>query len=70
MGGVVDSGYRSDIGVILCNHGDAEFTVNHGDRIAQLLVTVIMAPFVEEVDDISSEVTERGSGGFGSSGMS
>lgn len=68
-GGVVDSNYTGDIGVIMCNHGDAEFFVNQGDRIAQLVVTVCMTPMVQEVDNISSEVTERGAGGFGSSGI-
>lgn len=67
-GGVVDLGYTGSLGVVLHNHSDSLFEVKIGDRIAQFLVTLIMTPMVEEVDNISSEVTERSSGGFGSSG--
>ncbi len=67
-GGVVDVGYTSELGVVLHNHSDENFEVKIGDRIAQFLVTLIMTPCVEEVDNISSEDTERGAGGFGSSG--
>ncbi len=69
-GGVVDKGFTGSLGVILHNHSDEDFEVKIGDRIAQFLVTLIMTPCVEEVDNISSEVTERGAGGFGSSGTS
>ena len=69
-GGVIDKGYRSDVGVILYNHGSETFLVNIGDRIAQMVIQVIMVPEVQEVDNISSEVTERGKGGFGSTGLS
>lgn len=66
--GVVDRNYTGQLGVIVFNHSDEAFEVKIGDRIAQLLVTLILTPVVEEVDNISSEVTERGKGGFGSSG--
>ena len=69
-GGVVDTGFTGSLGVILHNHSDFPFEVKIGDRIAQFLVTLIMTPCVEEVDNISSEVTERGAKGFGSSGTS
>ena len=67
--GVVDINFTGQLGVIIFNHSDEEFEVKIGDRIAQLLVTLILTPVVEEVDNISSEVTERGAGGFGSSGV-
>lgn len=69
-GGVIDSNYTGDIGVILHNHSDADFMVTDGDRIAQLVVEMCMTPKVEEVDDISTDVTQRGSRGLGSTGVS
>ena len=66
MAGVIDSDYRGEIGVILINHGDEDFQVSHGDRIAQMIITpyVTATPYVvEDLDD-----TGRGSGGFGSTG--
>ena len=65
--GVVDSGYRGDVGVILFNSGEDPFVVQRGDRIAQLVVLPVLHPsleFVESLDD-----TERGEGGFGSTGV-
>tara|TARA_R110000868_G_scaffold69764_10_gene205539 strand:+ start:27511 stop:27981 length:471 start_codon:yes stop_codon:yes gene_type:complete len=64
--GTIDSDYRGPLGVILMNAGPQAFTVNHGDRIAQMLVApVLQARFhvVETLDD-----TPRGTGGFGSTG--
>lgn len=64
--GVVDSDYRGDVGVILFNGGSSAFPIMTGDRIAQLLIMpVAQVGFmdVEELDD-----TERGEGGFGSTG--
>ncbi|XP_057503976.1 deoxyuridine 5'-triphosphate nucleotidohydrolase-like [Actinidia eriantha] len=66
--GVIDADYRGPIGVILFNYSDVDFEINVGDRIAQLIIEVIMTPNVEEVDDLDS--TARGSGGFGSTGIS
>ena len=65
--GTIDSDYRGEINVILINLGDKPFTVNIGDRIAQMLVApVIQAEFsvVTSLDE-----TERGAGGFGSTGV-
>ena len=65
--GTIDSDYRGEINVILINLGDKPFTVNNGDRIAQMLVApVIQAEFsvVTSLDE-----TERGAGGFGSTGV-
>ena len=64
--GTVDNGYRGEIGVALTNTGNREFTVNHGDRIAQLVVVPVVYPDVEEVTELSE--TPRGDKGFGSTG--
>ncbi|EID85373.1 hypothetical protein MSI_10910 [Treponema sp. JC4] len=65
--GTIDSDYRGEINVILINLGDKPFTVNNGDRIAQMLVApVIQADFSVVT---SLEETERGAGGFGSTGV-
>lgn len=64
--GTIDSDYRGPLGVILINLGAEPFTVNHGDRVAQMVVApVVQAPFkmVEALSD-----TDRGTGGFGSTG--
>jgi len=66
--GVVDADYRGNVGVILFNLGDAEFKVSVGDRIAQLILECIVTPDVVEADELPS--TERGVGGFGSTGVS
>ena len=68
-GGVIDSNYTGDIGVIMCNPSDAEFEVTRGDRIAQLVLTICLTPDVEEVDDISVAFTARGAHGLGSTGI-
>lgn len=67
--GTIDSDYRGPLGVILQNGGDAPFTIQHGDRIAQMVVApVVRAQFAlgapEDLDD-----TARGSGGFGFTGV-
>jgi dUTP pyrophosphatase len=64
--GTIDSDYRGPLGVALVNLGAEPYTVHHGDRIAQMIVApVVQAAF--EVVDILSE-TQRGAGGFGSTG--
>ena len=63
---VIDSDYRGEIGVGLVNLGDAPYTVQPGDRIAQLMVVPVVQPAVTVVDDLDE--TERGAGGFGSTG--
>ena len=66
--GVVDADYRGPVGVVLFNLGQKEFQIQPGDRIAQLVLEkIVMAP-IEVVDDL--EATERGTGGFGSTGVS
>ena len=64
--GVIDSDYRGEIKVSLANLSKNEFVINPGDRIAQLVVTPVCIPSVEIVDELSK--TERGEGGFGSTG--
>ncbi|KAJ9575700.1 hypothetical protein L9F63_007459, partial [Diploptera punctata] len=64
--GVVDEDYRGNVGVVLFNHSDEIFRVNRGDRIAQLICEQIFYPQLEEVKDLDE--TERGKGGFGSTG--
>lgn len=62
--GVVDSDYRGELLVPLTNHGSEDYTIENGDRIAQLLLTPIFTPILDEVEDLDD--TERGNGGFGS----
>jgi dUTP pyrophosphatase len=64
--GVVDYDYRGNVGVVLFNHSDVDFTVRQSDRIAQLILEKISMVPVEEVEELPS--TERGEGGFGSTG--
>ena len=64
--GTIDSDYRGEIGVILINHGDTDFKINPFDRIAQIVVTQIIKVNMIKNDDLSQ--TQRGSGGFGSTG--
>lgn len=66
--GTVDSGYRGEIGVILANFGEAPFAVAKGDKIAQLVIAPVTQPTVVEVAEVAA--TDRGSGGFGSTGRS
>ena len=62
--GTIDSDYRGEVKVILINHGKDAFTVNNGDRIAQLIVAPVTQGIFEKTDELDS--TERGEGGFGS----
>ena len=64
--GTIDSGYRGEVGVILANFGETDFTVRKGDKIAQLVIAPVTQPEVAETDVIDE--TDRGSGGFGSTG--
>jgi len=65
--GTIDSGYRGEIGVILANFGDKDFSVSKGDKVAQLVFAPVVQPEVEETDTIDE--TDRGAGGFGSTGI-
>ena len=65
--GTVDAGYRGEVGVILANFGQDNFAVARGDRIAQLVIAPVTRATVEEAETVDE--TERGSGGFGSTGV-
>ena len=64
--GVIDSDYRGEIGVGLHNTSDTDYTVNPGDRVAQLMITPVLRPTVSLVEELPA--TQRGAGGFGSTG--
>ena len=64
--GTVDEGYRGEVGVILINHGATAFTVEAGMKIAQMVVSPRIQVAVVEVPELSD--TQRGAGGFGSTG--
>ncbi len=66
--GTIDADYRGEIGVLLINHGSEPFTVRRGDRIAQLVFAPVIKVDLIEDDDL--DVTQRGDGGFGSTGNS
>jgi dUTP pyrophosphatase len=66
--GTIDADYRGEIGVILVNLSADDFTINDGDRIAQLVIAKYETAIWEEVENLDE--TERGEGGFGSSGVS
>jgi dUTP pyrophosphatase len=64
--GTVDADYRGEIGVPLINHGEAPFTIRRGERIAQMVIASVIQAELLPVTRLSP--TERGSGGFGSTG--
>lgn len=65
--GTIDSDYRGEVGIILINHSDLPFTVKHHDRIAQLVFAKCESAVYNVVSTLDE--TERGSGGFGSTGV-
>jgi dUTP pyrophosphatase len=64
--GTIDSDFRGQCMVLLINHGREPFTINHGDRVAQIVIAPVSQAEVVEVAEL--EQTERGAGGFGSTG--
>lgn len=64
--GTIDADYTGDVGVILINHGHEPFTINDGDRIAQMVIAKFKKAAWVEVDILQD--TERGDGGFGHTG--
>ena len=64
--GTIDSDYRGEIKVIIYNHGDNDFIINNGDRIAQMVLSPIIKMDLEEVKNLPKTI--RGEGGFGSTG--
>ena len=67
--GVIDADYRGNVGVVIFNHSDQDISVSQGDRVAQLIIEQISTPVVEDVEGELDD-TQRGEGGFGSTGMS
>ena len=65
--GTIDADYRGEVKVLLINHGDEAFTINRGERIAQMVIAPITQPEFERVTELSD--TARGAGGFGSTGV-
>uniref|UniRef100_A0A060T194 Deoxyuridine 5'-triphosphate nucleotidohydrolase n=1 Tax=Blastobotrys adeninivorans TaxID=409370 RepID=A0A060T194_BLAAD len=65
--GVIDYDYRGEVRVLLFNHSDDDFEIKAGDRIAQLVLERIVNPPVEVAETLDD--TERGAGGFGSTGV-
>lgn len=68
LAGVIDSDYRGEVKVMLINHGAFEVHIAHGDRIAQMLIQPVVMTEGVEVEELDG--TERGEGGFGSTGVS
>jgi dUTP pyrophosphatase len=64
--GTVDADYRGEVSVLLINHGEEPFTIRRGERIAQLVIAAVTQANLVAVASLSS--TDRGSGGFGSTG--
>jgi len=64
--GTIDSDYRGEIKVILYNHGNDDFTINNGDRIAQMILAPVIKIELEETNSLPETI--RGKGGFGSTG--
>ncbi len=65
--GTVDSDYRGEVKVILANLGDADFVIERGMRIAQMVIAPVTQVTITEAKEFSE--TERGAGGFGSTGV-
>jgi dUTP pyrophosphatase len=64
--GVIDSDYKGEIIVALCNHSDCEYVIKPGERIAQLVFLPVFKAAIEETQELKE--TGRGAGGFGSTG--
>ena len=65
--GTIDSGYRGEVGVILANFGDEPFEIKKGDRIAQIVIAQAVQAEIVETSEVAS--SDRGDGGFGSTGV-
>ena len=65
--GTIDSGYRGEVGVILANFGETDFEIKTGDKIAQIVIAPVTQPEIVETEVVDE--TDRGAGGFGSTGV-
>lgn len=66
LAGVIDSDYRGEVKVVLINHGERAVDFQQGDRVAQMVIQPVVITEIEEVSELDD--TERGGGGFGSTG--
>lgn len=64
--GIIDEDYRGELGIRLVNNSDVDYTVNDGDRVAQMIIIPYIQPTLEYVEELDE--TERNEGGFGSTG--
>ena len=64
--GTIDSDYRGEIKIIIYNHGDTDFNINNGDRIAQMILSPVIKMELKETNNLPETI--RGAGGFGSTG--
>lgn len=69
MAGVIDSGYRDEVAIVLINHSGVPQTISHGMKIAQLLPVSLYPTNMLELSEMELTETERGKQGFGSSGV-
>lgn len=65
--GTIDSDYRGELKILLINFGEQNFTINNGDRIAQIIISSVVQAEFSAAESLSK--TERGEGGFGSTGV-
>ncbi len=65
--GTIDAGYRGIVGVILINYSKEDYKIEKGSKIAQMVINKIETPEIEEVESLNK--TQRGEGGFGSTGL-
>ncbi len=66
--GTIDADYRGEVKIIIINFGESNFEIEPGDRIAQLVLCPVIKAILQPVNELNS--TERGAGGFGSTGIS
>lgn len=66
LAGVIDAGYRGELGIVLKNLGEEDFTIEKHMKVAQMLIQPVVSANIEEVNDLDD--TARGEGGFGSTG--
>ena len=65
--GTIDSDYRGEIGILMINHGENPISIKNGQRIAQLVLSMVYKATFEEVDELPS--SDRQEGGFGHTGL-
>lgn len=67
MAGVIDAGYRGEVGIVLLNVSEDDITIAAGEKIAQILIQPVISPTLVEVEELSD--AQRGENGFGSTGI-